>query len=555
MDRREVLKGALGFSAVLAESFYLPYAAAAGPSKDPRQFGARGDGSTNDTPAMQRAVDSCEQAGGGTVTVSPGNYLVGMIVLKSNITFSLQAGATLLASPNSADYGVAALSAKLGTNPGKHVIFAYEAENVALVGEGTIDGQGLRTLVQISPAPEKPEDLWKDTLGSHWEQTNGRGPMVEFAKCRNVRVEGVTLQNSTGWDLRPIECDTVMIRGIRIRNPLKATYTDGIDVTSSQNVQIMDCDIATGDDAISIKTMNKYGGNKPCRNVTISNCKLSTAWSGFKIGQESDGQFSNITMSNCTIYNLPETPVNERAAGGIVVEMVRHGSLDGFVVSNIIMHNVRAPIFVRLQDTPENKGQGPSGPMQGSLRNVTISNLRADGAIVTSSISGIPSFPVQNVTLENIDIQTSEPGQEKWARNEPEDLPNAHPKAWMWGRLPAYGLYCRHVEGLTLSNVTISSLTRDPRPMLVCEDVDGLKITGVNGTPPAPGEAFLDLRGTRDVSVHGCSAPAGTATFASVTGADSGQISFADNTLNGAAVKVGPDVPQGAVSGVKGARR
>lgn len=552
MNRRSVVKGALGLGILAADRLYLPpWLAAQQESKrqftaDPRRFGAAGDGRTKDTHALQQAIDACFQAGGGTVLVPAGNYLIGTIVLKSNITLSLQAGATLLGSTNVADYILppeAPASVRSGSP--RHLIFAYKANNISIQGPGAIDGRSQHFLVRTDRPEPRSEDLWKEVIAFNWKRTIGISPMVELGECTNVHIENVTLQNSVGWALRPIGCDSVLIRGVRIRNPIYASNADGIDPTSCQNVIITDCDIFTGDDAICLKTSNIYGEDKVCRNITVTNCRLSTCCSGFRVGIEGPGGFENINFSNSIIYSN-DVPFNQRVLAGIAIQMVDNGWIDGVTVSNIEMRNVRAPIMVRLQ----NKIGAPAPAMTGRLKSVKISNVRATGAILTSSITGIPQHMVEDVTLDGIQISTSEPGRAEWAQNHLLEREDDYPGPQMFGRFPCYGLYARHVKDLRLSNVRIASQTKDPRPMLVCEDVQGLDLTKIDGTPSGDDLPFLDLRNVQNASIHGNTAPAGTKIYARISGAESQNIRLADNVLPRVekAIDLAPDLPKGAVT-------
>jgi hypothetical protein len=559
VNRRLMLKHIAGFGVLACD----PWSAGAAEnavgnqtttqrSFDPRTFGAKGDGSSKDTSAVQQAIDTCFHAGGGTVNVTPGTYLIGTIVLRSNVTLYLEAGATLLGSTDIADYVLPddARTALLSTNPKadpRHLIFAFRSDNIAIAGHGTVDGQSSHFLVRTGRTEPKKEDLWKDVSAWGWKRMLAISPMVELAACNNVRVEDVTLQNAVGWTLRPIACNSVVIRGVRIRNPVYSPNTDGIDPTSSQNVHISDCDIVTGDDAICVKNLSPYGGeNRICRNITVTNCRLSTGTNGFKVGIEGFGKFENIVFSNSVIYN-DDVPYNERGTSGICIDMPDGGSIEGVTVSNITMNNVRTPIFLRLQ----NRMGKPTAKMTGSLRSVSISDVSAKGAILTSSLTGIPGYFIEDVTLKNINIETEENGDAQWAKLDVPELENKYPEAHMFGRLPSYGLYCRHIKGLKLQNVRIASTTGDPRPFLVAEDVDALTVLGVDGTPSGAGQAFLDLRNVRNVLLRGNSAPPNTGVYARISGSNSRAISFTENDLQHAAVKVqvAEDVPSGAVHG------
>jgi hypothetical protein len=283
----------------------------------------------------------------------------------------------------------------------------------------------------------------------------------------------VTLRNSPGWTLRPIACDTVTIRGVRIRNPVHGPNTDGIDPTCSENVIISDCDIDTGDDAICVKSENPYGELRVTRNITIANCVLTTCCNGLKIGTMTQGGVENITFANSVVYNR-DVPLNERVIAGLALEVVDGGWIDGVVATGIRMQNVRTPIFVRLG----NRGVGQGVPTPGRVRGIMISDVHATGAVLTSSITGLPGHRVEDVTLRNVRIDTDERGQPEWLEREIPEAETDYPEARMFGRLPAYGLYCRHATGIRLSDVRVQAAAPDPRPLLVCDDVIDVTVEG-----------------------------------------------------------------------------
>lgn len=548
MHRRTLLGlGAAGFS--------LPAAALGGargttPAFDVRKHGARGDGKTKDTGAIQSAIDAAFNAGGGTVHLGPGNYFTGGIVLKSNVTFYLEAGATLLGSKDLADYTPQPGPSVHGDANVHHLIFARDAENVTLCGEGRIDGQG-PSFWTPSDRPQNPEDLWRQSISNTNKPLQGNArpsPMLEFYRCKNLRIEDVTIANSAGWTLRPVECESVFIHAIRIRNPIDGPNTDGLDITGCRNVLVSDCDIETGDDALCIKSESPYGGDvMPTKNITITNCVVTGCCNGLKLGTATRGAFENITFSNSVIYNTDDSPLNARIIAGIAVEMVDGGSVYGVVISNIRMQNTRTPIFIHLGNRSHNP---PSGPKPGALRGVMIENVYATGAILTSSVTGLPGHDVEDVTLSNIRIDTVEGGEKDWVTRDVPEVPTSYPEARMFGRLPAYGFYCRHVKGLKFENVRVETRKPDLRPLLLCEDVKSLDVAGLAGDAPAGEEPLIVLRDVRGGFIHGCCAPPHTSTFLSVEGENSSAISLVGNALGeaGKSVETIKGSPANAVS-------
>lgn len=421
--------------------------------------GAKGDGVTVDTVAIQKAVDACAARGGGTVWFPAGNFVSGTITLKSNITLHLTPGATLTASRNIKDYSPL------------HLIYANGVDNISVEGRGTIFGDG--------------DYYWDKSarITSGYAATSGRAfavakqrpsPLLEFVNCRRVNIQDVFIRNAPGWTIHPLQCDGVKIHGISIVNHPEGPNTDGIDPDSSCNVQIADSYIEAGDDCIVLKTTGKLGGKTlPTENVTVTNCILATTCYGFKIGTESLGDFKNISVSNCSMYQPANT--SWPLGCGLAVETVDGATIDGVVISNITMRNARAPIFIRLG----NRGRGMKTPVPGVLRNVSISNVVASNCVgpFPSSIAGLPGHPVQGVSLQDINITMK--GGEKEARGlDVTENPDGYPGVAMFGPLPAYGLYVRHVEGLTMRNVQIRWEEQDAQPSAVFDDVQDLELDG-----------------------------------------------------------------------------
>jgi polygalacturonase len=488
--------------------------------------GARGDGHTLNTTALQKAIDQVAADGGGVVVIPPGDFLSGGLILRSHITLHLEAGAILQGSQRVEDYEYRPGPPVEGDANGRHLLFALDAEDIAITGLGTIDGGGAAFWRRKDRPAPRPEDLWGDVIAWDYEAATQRrpSPMIELARCRNVRIEGVTLTNAPGWTLRPVACETVIIRGIRVRNPIYAPNTDGMDITACRNVFVSDCDIATGDDAICIKSENPYGELLPTKNITVTNCILSTCCNGFKVGTSTHGRVENIVFSDSVIYNESTTPLNERATSGIALEVVDGGSMSGVLLSNIQMENARTPLFVRL---------GRRTPVQGSfLRGVRFEQIHATGALLTSSITGVPGMPVEDVVIASSSFRMSEHGNAAWTHAEIPENAERYPEARMFGRLPASGVYVRHAREIRIRSTEIKADLPEDRPAIVCDDVHDLELCGLTTSAPSSNEAVIELRNTSDAFIQGARVTQQAASMLHVSGAMSRHIVLSANDLS-----------------------
>ena len=491
----------------------------------PQSFGAKATGETMDGPAIQQAVDACAKAGGGIVYLAPGAYLTGTVILKSNVTLYLEAGATLRGSPRIEDYPPQSGDRvnPQGDANDKHLIFARDAVNVGLAGRGRIDGQGPAFWFKNDRRYHPPELEWTDVATWYLGHGPRPGPLLEFVGVKGLYINDVTIENAASWTLRPLACDDVFIRGITIRNPRNGPNTDGIDPTGCRNLLIADCNITTGDDAICLKSENQYGLQRVSKNIVITNCVIDTNCNGFKIGTASFDGFENITLSNCVFYSRG-TRLREHMISALAIETVDGGYIDGLTATNLVMQTVRTPIFVRLGNR---RGQG-------TLRNVAISDVRATGSICTSSVTGLPGHPVRNVSLSNIFIGSDEGGEEAWADREIPEKPDSYPEARMFGRLPASGLYVRHVHGIRLRNYRLESSKPDYRPLLVCDDVEDLDVDGLSANASQGRQPVVRLSNVRGAFFRGCSAPRGAGPFLYVDGEQTRDVTLIGNDLGSA---------------------
>jgi hypothetical protein len=517
------------------------------PLFDPAQFGAAGDGKALDSPAINAAIDACTKAGGGMVYLRPGIYRSGTVVLKSNVTLYLEAGAVLLGSTEMSDYGAKGRVMHVSGHSTKHLIYAEDAENITLGGPGRIDGQGSTFWEPSPPHNVKPGSEWKEvaSLASQAKPTGRPTPMIQFNSCRSVHIEDLHIGGASGWTMYLVNCDSVYVQGVAIKNSVTGRNTDGIDLDGCQNVFIANSSIETGDDAIVFKSEDPLGhGPRLARNIAITNCVLSTCCNAFKIGSGSQGGFENITFSNSVIYSNPGDYKN-RVVSGIALEVVDGGWIDGMVITGIQMQRARNPIFIRLGNR-----SNPHQTEKHGLRGITIENIHATESIIPSSITGIPGALVSDVTLSNIHIENALPSRPEWVHREVPELPAAYPESIMFGMLPVSGLYARHVQDLSLRDISFRTAEGEARSTVALDNVSGVRMHGIKSSPIAGSQPVIQVSNAKDAWISGAAAPANTAGYIAVSGAESSGVLISGCDLRNArkGIVVGSEVPQQAVT-------
>lgn len=477
---------------------------AAAASFDVLAHGAKGDGVALDTAAIQAAIDACAAAGGGKVVFAKGRYLTGSVELKSGVHLVLMPQAVILGSRSLADY------------PSRRLIHAKDAADIGIEGPGVIDGQG-DCFWEKSKPYQGPS--YRGTAQFEYRALP-RPSFIHFSRCRNVVLEDVTLKNSPAWTVHLERCRGARLEKLTIRNPLHGPNTDGIDINSSIDVLVRDCDIITGDDGVVLKS-TEPGHDHPSQNITVEGCRIWSACNTLKIGTETHDRFENIVFRNCHLYCGSDNPL-ERPLSGVAIESVDGARLSGITVSDLTMSNVRAPIFVRLGHRGGNseRTRQVEPRVPGKIEKVVIRNLSAERSHFESSITGIPGHCVHDITLENLRLEYEGGGKEDWVIGEVPDeaVIRRYPEAQMFGRLPAYGLYCRHVDGIRLRDVAVRCRTADPRPMLVCDDVSNLLVERVHAGSVASSLPVIWLLNSRNAHIRDCRAPKGTAAFVAAEG-------------------------------------
>lgn len=430
------------------------------PTFDVRKFGAKGNGKRLDTPALQKAIDACAAAGGGTVIVPAGTYLSATIELKSNVNLHLEKGATILGTTDYKAYrNLDPFTEGLGIDVGTALVVAVDAKNVSLTGEGVIDGQGSALKERHIKEDTRPE-------GQRW----GMRPfLLRWVRCQGVEVRDVTLKFAGAWTSHYFRCNDVRIDNVTIRS-FGVAHNDGINIDGCSHVRISNCDIVSGDDALCFKTTFSQA---PCSDIVVTNMRLKSNQAGIKIGTESMAAFENIRISGCHIYDTKN--------GGIKLFSVDGAKLRDVEISDVTMEEVRTPMMFRLGSRLSvfRKNEDVRQPV-GVFENVTVRDVRAVAADKAQLdppsgilITGIPGHYITGLTLENIHIRLLGTGTEEDARHKVPEAEDQYPEVKTFGpKIPAYGVWARHVRGLKLKNVTFELKNPDARPEIICEDGD-----------------------------------------------------------------------------------
>ncbi|MCR9099200.1 MAG: glycosyl hydrolase family 28 protein [bacterium] len=433
-----------------------------------QDYGAKGDGTTLNTHAIQAAIDAANKAGGGRVLITRGTFVSGTLVLKSGVEIHITAGDTLLGSPYLRDYPdmeQRTIRSYTERYSRKAFIYAESATDIALTGRGMIHGN--------SYAPEfKTAKHGRDKpLG------------MRLISCKRVNVEGLTLTSAGLWLQHYLNCEDLHIEGITAINHGNFT-NDGLNVDGCRNVSIKNIRIDSHDDALVFKST----GPARCENITVRNCDLKSHCHGLKFGTETTAGFRNIDIANITISASDSLHYKSgtlwRVITGIAIELVDGGTMENIRIHNLRADSVYAPVFLKLGNRARKHTEDAPEPAPGQMRNIHLSNFRiTDAGPFSSSVTGFPGHPIQNVTLENIDIEYNEaPGAEELFTEVPENE-KRYPEITMFTKglesrkyLPTHGLFARHVDGLVIRNFKVQPTQDDPRPKFEFIEVSRLEI-------------------------------------------------------------------------------
>lgn len=476
---RTYIKPLIGFLLAL---FVLP---AFAEDYNIKTFGAVSDTTQLSTNAINKAIETCHNKGGGRVVVPTGHFKSGTITLKSNVELHLERGAVLYASTRHEDFPKQLRPEyRSQKDPGGWfaLIYAEGQRNIALTGPGTIDGRGAMQM----PRAELPGgDL------------DGRPRNVLFISCQDVTVTEISMRNAGIWNQHYLNCEDVIVDRIRVYNHANRN-NDGIDIDGCRRFVLSNSIIDSDDDAIVLKSTGKEG----CSDVVITNCIASSFTNAIKCGTESTGGFKNITISNCVVKRSKSTtpPIFGRTNIGITaisLEIVDGGVMDGVVVDNIVVEATECPIYIRLGNRARKYMEGIPTPAPGIMRNVSISNVVAHSAgNYTSSITGVPGTKIENVSLSNITLINQggiKAGEYISSAAQVDEDEKGYPEPTVWKNLPASGLFIRHVENISLSNITLGSLAADSRIPVIGVDIDRIYIKGLRDESH-PGAVKTDLK-------------------------------------------------------------
>ena len=454
----------------------------------------------------------------GVVFFPAGDYLSGTLRLRSRLVLQLAADATLIASPDDADFDpyekleYKSFTDRETTDYAFALLRGRGVQHVSIIGPGRIDGN---------------------------RRSRGGPKPIALKQCRDITIRDLTVENAPNYNISLLGCDHVDIRGVTIRNG----YSDGIDPDCCRHVRIAGCRVESRDDAIVLKASLALGVPRSTEGVLVTDCELVNIRNGLKIGTESSGDFKNIVFRNCTlsgraeIWHSPPFDVRPFPSAGVSIQNVDGGRLEHVVVSGITMRNVRAPIFVRLGE----RGWGQVIRKAGVLTKIAISDLVATGADWTSSIMGVPGHDVSDIVLSNIRISSRGGADAALVSASVPEREREYPDAARFRNLPAHGLYCRHVTRLRVARTTLSVDTPDPRPAVVLDDVREGIVTTLAASAPSGDAPVAWLRSTQDCLLDGIRSPQADI-LARLSGPATARVRVAAGSDRAHIVVIDPDV-------------
>lgn len=487
-----------------------------------RDFGAKGDGKTLDTAAIQSAIDKCFTDKGGTVLIPAGEFLSGTIELKSNVTLHIAAAGKLVGSPKRENY-----SAGKGVPPGNgNIVFLYgvNAENISVEGKGTIDGNGLA----FYNGKGDNTGPGQNGVGGNFDRPH----LFIFYQCNNVTLQNSFFKASAYHCVRILKCNQVHIDGIKIYNRVNKN-NDGFHFNDCEYVHIMNCDIQCQDDACALFGSNKY--------VTITNCSFSTRWSVFRFG---GGESQNIAITNCLIYDTYGCPIKISAG---------RANIENLTFSNIIMRNVTGPIGIGFSG-PSNNNTSINNPpgKKPFIRNIVFNAIRATVVSIPVNhpdihfgisiregeknscitLNAMGEYFLENISFTDVHVRYGGGGT---AAQAAKVVPNEAAEYFgVWnhapGGPPAYGMYARNVKGLTLQNVRFEYEQPDARPAVIFDNVQDASVNNLSAKG-SDGTELVRLINSKDILLTGTRLLTPSSVFLLVQGSESKDITVSGGDI------------------------
>jgi hypothetical protein len=466
---------------------------------DVREFGASGRAADDARPAIQRAIDACAAAGGGTVVFPPGEYTSGSIELRSHVRVYLEPGATVFSAKGKEAFPTGAL------------FHGEDLVDVALEGSGTLDGRAAYEWrandhedAYIAPNLRRMQALGKPLLRP-FPTSDSAGHLVRLVRCTDVLIRDLSFRRSPSWNVHLWGCERVVIDGVDIRSDLReAVWSDGIDPDGCRDVRISNSVIETGDDALVFYSTDLFGPARPCEDIVVTNCRLTSSSSALKFCDGNQECVRRVAISNCAITNSNR---------GLAFMVFDGGYVSDVVISTLTIECTRRDWFwwgegdpihfnVKRRSEVDGRPREKERPA-GSIRDVTLRGVIARGT-GECSISGHPDSPLEGLTIEGLRLHLA--------------LDPAAPY-----ETAERGLSVQHARGLELRDVEIvwdapaSPLWKNA---LAVADVQGLWIDGlVAGSPPsAPGAPAVHLDRVATGALRGSRALPGTKTFVHAAG-------------------------------------
>lgn len=473
---------------VCAAAAFLVFPATAQRVFNVRDYGATGLKSDDARPALQEAIDACGKSGGGEVYIPAGDYTSGQLHLRSGVRLFVEAGATIFASLDGAQYDDPKKAA---------LIYGEDLHDIALEGAGTLDGQAayewrLNTFTDyyILPNQRQMEATGKPLLRSFpvgFGNQSVYPRMVLLLRCVDVRIAGLKFLRSRSWTINPYACKRLTIDGVYIYSSQKeAVWADGIDPDGCQDVHISNCTIETGDDAIVFYSSEIWGPALPTENVTVTNSRLSSSSSAIKFCDGNSNAVRRVTISNVVITN------SNRGLAFMV--------FDGGIVEDVLIDNVTIdtrrfdwfwwgdgdPIHFNIKRRSEVDGaHRDHEPPAGTIRNVTISNVIAHGQ-GTSALHGHPDSWLQGIRLNHVSLFVSHGANAPYEstaaamtlENARDVQMNDVEIAWEEPHAPTWqsGLVVDNAEDLQLDNASIATAPNSTHPALRLNNVNSVLV-------------------------------------------------------------------------------